>query len=126
GRALAQAGATRVIGLHFYTISNARDPQALQNEHLANLGAAHRLAGEAGIELSLLNLGGGFASPYARPGSRPDYRVLGPALTAEVDRLGLTGTTLAFESGRFLVGGSGSLLTRVLDVKRNRSRTYVV
>ncbi|MBF9128545.1 acyl-CoA dehydrogenase family protein [Plantactinospora sp. S1510] len=125
-RALAQARTVRVVGMHFYTISNAQDAQALVNEHLFNLGAAHRLAGEFGIPLDLLDLGGGFASPYARPGSRPDYRALRPAVEAEAARLGLTGTTLAFESGRFLVGGSGSLLTEVVDVKQSRSKTYVV
>ena len=124
--ALAQVRTVRVVGMHFYTISNAHDAQALINEHLFNLGAAHRLAGEFGIPLDLLDLGGGFASPYARPGKRPDYRTLRPALEAEVARLGLTGTTLAFESGRFLVGGSGSLLTDVVDVKQNHSKTFVV
>ena len=61
GRALAHARSVHVIGMHFYTISNVADPQALVDAHMFNLDAAHRLAGEAGIPLQLLNLGGGFA-----------------------------------------------------------------
>ncbi|MEU7575499.1 acyl-CoA dehydrogenase family protein [Micromonospora sp. NPDC049240] len=124
--ALAQARNVRVVGMHLYTISNAHDVQALIDEHLFNLGAAHRLAGEFGISLEVLDLGGGFASPYARPGERPDYRALRPAVEAEVAGLGLADTTLAFESGRFLVGGSGSLLTEVVDVKQSHAKTFVV
>ncbi|WP_433272775.1 AMP-binding protein [Actinosynnema sp. CS-041913] len=120
----------RVVGLHFFALSNAATAAAIAEESVANLRLAAWLRDEAGVDLRVVDLGGGFAAPYAQPGDRPDYRDLRPVLETALDEHlpgWRTGDPLvAFESGRYLAGGCGRLVSRVADVKRNRDRTFVV
>jgi diaminopimelate decarboxylase len=85
------------------------------------LDVAAKLKAE-GIQIELLDLGGGYGIRYA------DEQPL------DADRLmqgvagRLRGTTyqLVIEPGRALVGDAGILLTRVLYVKRNRPKNFMV
>lgn len=77
----------------------------------------------------MLDLGGGFACPYAAPGERPLYHALRAPLEAALDEHlpGWQGRLeLAFESGRYLVGDSGRLVCTVTEVKESRGTTYGV
>lgn len=120
----------RVTGLHFFSLSNARDAGTIAAEALANLEQAARLRDESGLEPKVLDLGGGFAAPYANPGTRQDYSELRPLIESGLDehfpgwRAG--DPVVAFESGRYLTGTCGRLLATVADVKRSRDRTFVV
>ncbi|MFI6776080.1 type III PLP-dependent enzyme [Nocardia sp. NPDC050412] len=121
---------TRLAGLHLFPLSNARDESSLIAALQANIALAARLRDQAGLSLRVVDLGGGFATPYARPGCRPTYPGLLDALNAALDK-GLPGwrnldVEIAFESGRYLVGDSGRLVTTVQDVKTSGNRTFVV
>ncbi|QQQ78207.1 alanine racemase [Saccharothrix sp. 6-C] len=121
---------TRVIGAHFFPLSNADDEQSLVDEFRRTVEVAARLRDDAGLPLRFLDLGGGFAAPYGVPGERPAYPKLRAELEDALD-LHLPGwregrPRLAFESGRHLVGGSGSLVAEVLDVKHSRGQVFVV
>ncbi|WP_405160844.1 hypothetical protein OG203_31325 [Nocardia sp. NBC_01499] len=120
----------RLVGLHLFPLSNARDESSLISAFRANIALAARLRDQAGLPLHVIDLGGGFATPYARPGRRPTYPGLLEALNASLDE-GLPGwrhrdVEVAFESGRYLVGDSGRLVTTVQDVKTRGNRTFVV
>lgn len=124
-------GAARVVGLHHFPVSNTTDPQALLAAFGAGAAAARQLFHNAGIPLTQVDLGGGFAAPYAAPGDPPDY---GPDLHAGFARLldeHLPGwqsgsPEVAVESGRALVGAAGTLVCSVIDVKQSGDRTFVV
>ncbi|MFC8569895.1 type III PLP-dependent enzyme [Streptomyces sp. NPDC057245] len=121
---------TRIVGMHFFPLTNARDEEGLCAELAQSVRTAARLRDELGIPLHLLDLGGGFAAPYATPGERPVYRGLRTALAGVLDEH-LPGwrdgePVVAFESGRHLVGDSGLLVTTVTDVKNSRGSTYAV
>lgn len=115
------AGLARPVGFHLFSATNVVAPETLVDEFGANLAAASALAERFGFRPEVVDIGGGFASPYMRPGTRPDYPGLRQGLTRRLDdafpgwRTGQP--TIAVESGRFLAGGAGTLLTRVLDVK---------
>lgn len=119
-----------VVGLHFFSLSNARDSETIAAETLANIEQAARLRAETGLALRIVDLGGGFAAPYANPGARPDYSGLRPLIESGLDRH-LPGwrvgdPVVAFESGRYLTGTCGQLVATVEDVKHSRDRTFVV
>ncbi|MGW7362783.1 type III PLP-dependent enzyme [Streptomyces sp. NPDC054841] len=121
---------TRIVGAHFYTMSNAADEAALIREFESAIALAARLESELGLPLEFLDIGGGFAAPYAAPGARAEY----PRLRSELERIldgclprWRTGSLrLAVESGRHLVAESGCLLVRVVNIKAGRGRTFVI
>jgi acyl-CoA synthetase (AMP-forming)/AMP-acid ligase II/diaminopimelate decarboxylase len=119
-----------MVGAHFFPMSNARDEDSLVDALTASVIAAARLRKQAEFDVTVVDLGGGFAAPYARPGALPRYPRLRSTLEAVLDahlpewRTG--GVEIAFEAGRYLVGSCGRLGCTVMDVKRSRMRSYVV
>ena len=77
---------------------------------------------EMGIDLEYVDLGGGYGVSYEDE-PEIDLERLAELVTA---RLAGSGLLLVLELGRFVVGGAGFLLTRVLDVKRSDEKTFVV
>ncbi|GAA3548296.1 alanine racemase [Amycolatopsis ultiminotia] len=120
----------RVVGAHFFTMSNAQDEDALLGEYEFVLQSAAQLRQEAGLPLELLDIGGGFSSPYAVPGARTDYPKLRVGLTQLLDLYlpqWRTGEIeLACESGRYLSGSCGTLLAGVVNVKESRGSRFVI
>ncbi|MEV6690295.1 type III PLP-dependent enzyme [Micromonospora sp. NPDC051196] len=128
--AFAPLPGARIAGLHFFPLSNAEAWQGVSDEMTASIAEAARLQTELGIELQVVDLGGGFAAPYATVAPFPDYAPLRSVLEAALDlhlpkwRSGRP--EIAFESGRYLVGRCGRLLCSIEDVKRSGNRTFVV
>jgi len=124
------AGPLRPAGVHLFPASNVPDPEDLIAEFTLSVETVATLLRQTGLPARLVDIGGGFAAPFARPGIRPDYRSLRERLGAVLDER-LPGwrdgrPCVAVESGRYLAGGCGSLFTRVLDVKTSGATTYVV
>lgn len=85
------------------------------------LAVAEQLSVE-GVKVQFLDLGGGFGIRYAE--EQPmDFDRLAEGIAA---RLQGTPYRLILEPGRALVGNAGILVTRVLYVKRNRQKNFVV
>ena len=85
------------------------------------LGVARQLAAE-GIAVETLDLGGGYGISY---GLEPPLNVEKLARGLE-ERVNEASMRLILEPGRSLVGDAGVLLTRVLYVKRNQRKNFVV
>jgi diaminopimelate decarboxylase len=126
---LTSVPGTRAAGAHFYTMSNAANEASLLSEFEQAVRSAVRLA-DLGLPLEFLDIGGGFAAPYAVPGERAAYPTLRAGLERVLDqhlpgwRVGTP--RLACESGRYLVAGCGALLCRVVNIKTSRDNTFVV
>ncbi|MFE2043046.1 type III PLP-dependent enzyme [Streptomyces sp. NPDC059477] len=127
---LREVPGTRIAGLHFFPLSNAKDEAGLIAEFRHTVAAAATLQRDLGVTFRLLDIGGGFAAPYAVRGDRPVYGPLRDALTDALDehfpdwRDGAP--RIACESGRYLVADSGTLLTSVVNVKDSRGQRYAV
>jgi diaminopimelate decarboxylase len=125
-KAELDAPGARVAGFHFYPLTNAADEAGLLAELLGSIRTAARLRTELGVDVRLLDLGGGFACPFAREGERPRYTGLRAPLQAALDEHFPDGVRVFFESGRHLVGDSGTLLCTVSDVKDSRGARFAV
>ena len=82
---------------------------------------ARQLAAE-GIAVEVLDLGGGYGISY---GAEQPLDVERMARGLE-ERLREASLRLVIEPGRALVGNAGALITRVLYVKRNQTKNFVV
>jgi diaminopimelate decarboxylase len=123
----------RVTGPHLYMGTNLTGVDDLLAQFARSVDTAAALARVLAphvARIEVVDLGGGFGAPFARPGDPVDLAGLAAPLAALLDA-GLPGwrqggPRVAFESGRYLVGTAGTLLTRVLDAKRSHGRDVVV
>lgn len=89
---------------------------------LARLASHVRELAQAGIRLEYLDIGGGLGIRYTRE------KALDPGDYAKalMEIARPLGCHLLLEPGRTLVGPAGVLLTRVIYVKENRGKTFVI
>jgi diaminopimelate decarboxylase len=118
-----------VSGLHFYMGTNLVSEDVLVRQFEVGLSLAEHLADVLG-ELDEVDLGGGFGAPFGRAGARPQLPGLAGRVAALLDER-LPGwrraaPQVAFESGRYLVAASGTLVSRVVDVKESKGEVFVV
>lgn len=111
-----------LVGLHVHVGSQITsvDPLARTAETVADL-AAGLLA--QGLPLEHLDLGGGLGIPYT-----PGQTVVSPEAYAAALRphVAPTGLLLLLEPGRWLVGPVGTLIARVVDLKRRADDGWFV
>src|SRR6185295_143365 len=117
------SGRATPVGIHVFASTNVVDEESLIEEFDVSAAAAAGAIARSGVRPRLVDLGGGFAAPFARPGPRPRYRRLKAGLEEVLDNR-LPGwragePRIAFESGRYLTAGCGTLLATVLDVKHS-------
>lgn len=117
-------GAVEMDGLHVYYGTQIRDAAALAAQAERILALADWLY-ERLPPPGVVDLGGGFPSPFGTCGAAPDLSGLRPALQGL-----LAGrppeTQHWFESGRFLTASSGTLLATVLESKTSHGHRFVV
>lgn len=112
---LAVAGISVHIGSQITSVAPFRSAMA----RVARLG--RRLKAE-GVRICYLDAGGGLGIAYERGGAT-DFAAYARAVTAP---LGGLDAHLLLEPGRALVGPAGALLARVLYVKRNGSKRFLI
>lgn len=89
-----------------------------------------RVGARTGRPLSTLDFGGGLGIPYFSNETELDMDKLGQGLhdlMAEVEGdPHLEGTRFLVEPGRYLVGEAGIYVTRILDIKVSRGKTFYI
>ncbi len=100
-----------VEGLSFHVGSQCTNIQNyIQALHLASSIFAE--ARERGIELKLLDIGGGFPAHY--DGTIPAFRTMALAISREVDRLFPEPIEILAEPGRFLVASAATSVSQII------------
>jgi diaminopimelate decarboxylase len=119
-----------LAGVHLFAGTQILDHAVLARQCAKGLQVARRVGERLGRPLATLDFGGGLGIPYFA-GDRPlDMTKLGEVLAAVMASVAgdplFEGTRFVVEPGRFLVGEAGIYVTRVLDVKTSRGKTFVV
>ena len=117
----AQQPGLEIAGIDVHIGSQILEPDPYRKALGEVLELAGQLAGE-GIELRFVDLGGGYGVGYADD-KRMSVKGLARVLVPYVKEAGLR---LILEPGRFIVGEAGLLVTKVLYVKDEGPRTFVV
>ena len=127
---LENYGSVNIKGFQIYYGSQIFDSTALLETAKIGIAASARVAKKLGIDVTYIDLGGGFGHPFAKRGAKADLIGLKAGITACLNSVfppvGGQQVKLGFESGRFLVAGSGVLITRVEHVKESKGKTFVV
>jgi ornithine decarboxylase len=116
----ARAMGLRPCGVSFHVGSQQRDP-GQWDEAVATAARLFRQLEEDGIELDLLNIGGGFPARYRR--KLPQLCAYGAAIRRAIRRhFGNRLPNVVVEPGRQMVGEAGIIQTEVLLIAR-KSKT---
>ena len=115
-------------GVHVYTATQVFEVEPLL-EHCRNiLHVALEAADHAGHALEMIDFGGGFGVPYFEKLSEFDLEAFGEGfrelLASYRSDPRLEGCRFMFELGRYLVADAGVYVTRVVDVKDMRGKTF--
>lgn len=125
----AKAMGLELEGFHIFAGSQNLHSDILVEAQERIVDLAVDLAKQVSGPITYLNLGGGFGIPYFEKDLPLDLSRIGESLgRLEVERIRpvLGDVTLQVELGRYLVGEAGVYVTRVLDRKVSRGRTYLV
>lgn len=117
---LGECPALRFEGFHFHTVSNNRDTGGHAALCATELELAHSWAAAYGLNLRIVNLGGGWGVDYADPDWRFDVAAFSAALSPKVN----SSAQLQFECGRFLSAYHAVYVCEILDIKSVHGRFF--
>ncbi|MFO7753262.1 MAG: diaminopimelate decarboxylase [Desulfobacteraceae bacterium] len=119
-------GASR-FGIHTMLASNELDFEYMVETTRMILGVVKTLSKELGIEFEFINIGGGLGIPY-EPGQQPlNLEAMAEGIIGELNLFEKENgymPRLFMESGRYMTGPHGALVTAVINHK-NIYRKYV-
>ena len=119
---LAHCPALRFEGFHFHTVSNNRDAAGHAALCAMELDLARSWANKHGLDLRLVNLGGGWGVDYGDPDWRFDVegftRALAPHVAGDL--------RLQFECGRILAAYHAVYVCEILDIKAVHGRVFAL
>ncbi len=122
-------GGADILGFHVFAGSQNLNAEIIAEAQSRTVDLVTQLSGFLPRPLRYLNLGGGFGIPYTERDTRLDLGAVAENLARLVDgpiaeRFGEASPVI--ELGRFLVGECGVYVTRVVDRKVSRGRTFLV
>ncbi len=118
-----------ILGFHIFAGSQNLNADIIAESQRRTVDLVSELAEYLPTPVRYLNLGGGFGIPYTEKDRPLDLEAVAAGLHALVDgpiAERLPEATPVVELGRYLVGECGVYVTRVLDRKISRGKTYLV
>ena len=118
-----------ILGFHIFAGSQNLNADIIAESQRRTVDLVSELAEYLPTPVRYLNLGGGFGIPYTEKDRPLDLEAVAAGLHALVDgpiAEQLPEATPVVELGRYLVGECGVYVTRVLDRKVSRGKTYLV
>ena len=124
---IAKSLGAKRFGLHTMLASNERDHTYMVQTAEMLLGEVERVSEALGIPFEFINIGGGLGIPYHPDDTPLDLAAMGREIAAAFkafeSRNGYV-PKLFLESGRFMTGPHGVLVTTVIN-RKNIYRTYI-
>lgn len=117
------------VGFHVFAGSQNLRAEVLAEAQHKTADLLLQLSEAAPESVQYLNLGGGFGIPYFDKDEPLDLMAVGSKLEdllASSIRPRLPNARTVIELGRYIVGECGVYVTRVIDRKESRGRTYLV
>lgn len=118
-----------ILGFHVFAGSQNLRAEILAEAQRNTVDLVLRLAEAAPSPVRYLNLGGGFGIPYFDKDAPLDLTAIGASLAELLEtkiRVQLPEARVVVELGRYIVGECGIYVTRIVDRKESRGRTFLV
>ncbi|OKY77880.1 MAG: Diaminopimelate decarboxylase, LysA [Candidatus Methanohalarchaeum thermophilum] len=118
-----------IKGIHMHIGSGIRDVNKFISPMERMMDIAGKVSNEIGIEFEFIDIGGGLGIPYKPNETSLNLKGYSEEITSifksKIEEHGLGNPTLALEPGRFLVGDTTILLTKVNDKKSNPFHKFI-
>lgn len=126
--ALTALPGIRLVGIHVHAKSQELDAAALAGYHRKMFHLAERVQTLLGKPLQFVNFGSGLGIPFAAGDAPLDLETAGASFRAALADFRKTApdTRILIETGRYVVGKSGTYVTTVLDKKVSRGKTFLL
>lgn len=117
-----------VLGIHVYMGTRLLDPNVVVENTARVLELAGSLADRLGLDLRLVDVGGGLGVPYFDGEAELDLGVLVPGLNRAFAAFRATrpGVRLVMELGRYLTAPAGTYLMRVRYTKTSQGQRFAI
>lgn len=113
-----------IIGFHVFQWGNILDVKTLEHIWTTTVEKTQKLAIDMGIEIKVLDLGGGLGIPYNFTDQGIDFKDIQKILAKIKSKFQLK--KIWMELGRYAVGECGYYLTKIIDKKKTRGRDILV
>lgn len=122
---LKKSANLHLIGIHFHVGSQVKDLEVFKSLCL-KVNEFNNWFAERGFSLRVLNVGGGLGVDYYHPDEQPmvDFDAYFAIFNQFLDRK--KGQEVHFELGRSLVASCGSLISRVLYIKKGLKKNFMI
>lgn len=122
---LKQSANLELIGIHFHVGSQVKDLDVFKSLCL-KVNEFNTWFSERGFSLRVLNVGGGLGVDYYQPDEQPvvDFASYFAIFNQFLDRK--KGQEVHFELGRSLVAACGTLMSRVLYIKKGLKKNFMI
>lgn len=124
-----EAAGLDLLGFHIFAGSQNLRTESIVLAQRRTVEMVLGLAQQMTQPVRYLNLGGGFGIPYHDKDRAVDLPMIGETLAALTEELiapRLPEARVVIELGRYLVGEAGVYVTRVVDRKESRGKTFLV
>jgi diaminopimelate decarboxylase len=118
-----------LLGLHIFAGSQNLNAEILCEAEEKTVELAIRLGAEMQEPVRYLNIGGGFGIPYFEGDEPLDLPAIGRKLSALTEQRispNLPEARVVLELGRYIVGEAGIYVTRIIDKKESRGKTFLI
>ena len=113
----AQQLGVKRFGLHTMVASNELDPEYFINTAKMIFDVAEEVQTKLGITFEFINLGGGLGIPYKPDQKELDLHYISSQIQTWYNDHNLAPTTIFMESGRYITGPHGYLISQVRHIK---------
>jgi diaminopimelate decarboxylase len=122
---LKQSPNLELMGIHFHVGSQVKDLDVFKSLCL-KVNEFNTWFAERGYNLQVLNVGGGLGVDYYHPDTQPmvDFATYFDIFNQFLDRR--KGQEVHFELGRSLVAACGTLISRVLYIKKGLKKNFMI
>lgn len=117
-----------VTGLHVHLRSQELNAAVLEQYYKNILRMADALQESSGLPLEYLNMGSGLGIPYSGKDTPLEIQKLGETAEREIRKFHAhsPNVRILIETGRYIVGKSGTYVTKVMDRKISCGKTYLI
>ena len=123
------AAEVELLGFHVFAGSQNLDASILAEAQRKTIDLILRLVEASPDPVTYVNLGGGFGIPYSDRDEPLDTDAVGANLAGLIEaslRPAVGDARVVMELGRYIVGECGVYVTRIVDRKESRGRTFLI